>query len=170
MKPWEKGHLSVSCQMASQEQRKTEEREQGDAIAEARRVAQEERRAREEDEALARNIRQRFRDGSGEEGVVESQVPDYNDGGYDVYDDEDYDEEDDCDGHDNDDEDDYDDHDSDSDDFDDFGYIHCDHHGRWLRVDGCHRCEDCDHVLPQFILECRWCGLHACVRCRKDYP
>lgn len=39
----------------------------------------------------------------------------------------------------------------------------CDHRGRWRRVEGRHRCEECQ---SEFILECRHCMLQACVRCR----
>lgn len=42
----------------------------------------------------------------------------------------------------------------------------CEHKGRWRRIEGPHRCEECGYKLPQFILECRHCQFQACRRCR----
>lgn len=44
----------------------------------------------------------------------------------------------------------------------------CDHHGRWIRRTGTHRCEECHDFLANFILECHQCRLLACVRCKKN--
>ena len=44
----------------------------------------------------------------------------------------------------------------------------CEHEGRWRRIDGRSRCEECGHWLRDFILECRHCMLRACVRCRRN--
>ena len=44
----------------------------------------------------------------------------------------------------------------------------CDHTGRWRRVEGRHRCEECRNQLPDFIMECGQCLLQACVRCRRN--
>ncbi|KAK8156557.1 hypothetical protein BKA80DRAFT_337170 [Phyllosticta citrichinensis] len=40
------------------------------------------------------------------------------------------------------------------------------HH--WVYVRGAHRCEQCNHWLPNFIFECRQCMVHACKRCRMN--
>ncbi|EEQ92672.1 IBR domain-containing protein, variant [Blastomyces dermatitidis ER-3] len=44
----------------------------------------------------------------------------------------------------------------------------CFHLGRWQRIDGRHRCEECMFQLPNFILQCQQCRLRACVRCRHN--
>ena len=48
------------------------------------------------------------------------------------------------------------------------GRHECGHEGRWKRIDGPHRCEQCRYMLPNFILECRYCNIRACVRCRMN--
>ena len=55
------GHLSVECRMSPEEESKTAEREERDMIAESRRTAAEEQQAREMDEMLERNIRQKWK-------------------------------------------------------------------------------------------------------------
>ena len=43
----------------------------------------------------------------------------------------------------------------------------CDHEGwRWIR--GQSPCEECHHVLKEYIFECRQCNLRACNRCRRN--
>ena len=44
----------------------------------------------------------------------------------------------------------------------------CDHDGRWNRVEGAHRCEECGYHLRSYILQCRHCMLQACVRCKRN--
>ncbi|PGH13339.1 hypothetical protein AJ79_03756 [Helicocarpus griseus UAMH5409] len=44
----------------------------------------------------------------------------------------------------------------------------CNHPGRWRRIDGPHRCEECSGRLRDFILQCRHCLLRACIRCRLN--
>ncbi|KAK4142439.1 uncharacterized protein C8A04DRAFT_38244 [Dichotomopilus funicola] len=41
----------------------------------------------------------------------------------------------------------------------------CDHTS-WRSRGGTHRCEECNHTLPNYIYECRQCQLLACRRCR----
>ncbi|KAI1266436.1 hypothetical protein F5Y18DRAFT_416309 [Xylariaceae sp. FL1019] len=41
----------------------------------------------------------------------------------------------------------------------------CDH-DRWKGRGGPRRCEECGHVMPIFIYECRQCNIMACRRCR----
>ncbi|EEA18499.1 IBR finger domain protein [Talaromyces marneffei ATCC 18224] len=41
-------------------------------------------------------------------------------------------------------------------------------HGKWRYVHGRHQCEECSHVLPKYIFECRQCRLRACNRCRRN--
>ncbi|MCJ1351345.1 MAG: hypothetical protein MMC33_001329 [Icmadophila ericetorum] len=48
LRPWKTGHLSENCQLSSDEESKTAEREYQDIIAESMRTAEEERRARQE--------------------------------------------------------------------------------------------------------------------------
>lgn len=43
----------------------------------------------------------------------------------------------------------------------------CDH-DKWRWVKGRHQCEECYHVLPQYIFECKQCQLQACNRCRRN--
>lgn len=43
----------------------------------------------------------------------------------------------------------------------------CDH-DRWLWVKGRHICEECRHVLKEYIFECKQCHLQACNRCRRN--
>ncbi|KAI5240555.1 hypothetical protein E4T43_05979 [Aureobasidium subglaciale] len=43
----------------------------------------------------------------------------------------------------------------------------CDH-VRWRCHRGPHRCEECNHLLPEYIYECRQCHIHACQRCRRN--
>ncbi|KXT08387.1 hypothetical protein AC579_7305 [Pseudocercospora musae] len=41
-------------------------------------------------------------------------------------------------------------------------------HDKWRWVRGPHQCEECQHVLRQYIFECRQCHLQACNRCRRN--
>ncbi|EME82676.1 uncharacterized protein MYCFIDRAFT_203357 [Pseudocercospora fijiensis CIRAD86] len=41
-------------------------------------------------------------------------------------------------------------------------------HDKWRWVRGPHQCEECRHVLRQYIFECRHCYLQACNRCRRN--
>lgn len=41
-------------------------------------------------------------------------------------------------------------------------------HNKWRWVKGPHRCEECHHRLPSYIVECRQCMLQACNRCRRN--
>lgn len=41
-------------------------------------------------------------------------------------------------------------------------------HDKWRWVRGTHECEECHHVLRQYIFECRQCHLQACNRCRRN--
>ncbi|KAH0334986.1 hypothetical protein KCU81_g9228, partial [Aureobasidium melanogenum] len=43
----------------------------------------------------------------------------------------------------------------------------CDHE-RWTCHRGRHRCEECNHMLPHYIFECRQCHIRACQRCRRN--
>ncbi|CAI7657406.1 unnamed protein product [Penicillium glandicola] len=42
----------------------------------------------------------------------------------------------------------------------------CYHDGVWKRLDISAECEECGDLMPDFILECRDCGLQACNSCR----
>lgn len=44
----------------------------------------------------------------------------------------------------------------------------CNHNGRWLRVEGRHRCENCDYRLHHFAERCLRCHSLLCRRCRLD--
>ncbi|CAK3745156.1 Hypothetical predicted protein [Lecanosticta acicola] len=41
-------------------------------------------------------------------------------------------------------------------------------HDKWRFVRGRHTCEECRHVLREYIFECRQCQLQACNRCRRN--
>lgn len=41
-------------------------------------------------------------------------------------------------------------------------------HEKWRFVRGRHQCEECYHVLPDYIFECRQCRVQACNRCRRN--
>ncbi|KAK0260608.1 hypothetical protein B0A54_15074 [Friedmanniomyces endolithicus] len=41
-------------------------------------------------------------------------------------------------------------------------------HDKWRWVRGPNQCEECYHMLPQYIFECRQCHLQACNRCRRN--
>jgi len=41
-------------------------------------------------------------------------------------------------------------------------------HDKWRWVRGPHQCEECYHMLPEYIFECRQCHLQACNRCRRN--
>lgn len=41
-------------------------------------------------------------------------------------------------------------------------------HVQWRYRKGRHQCEECRHVLKEFIFECRQCSLQACNRCRRN--
>ncbi|KAG9699687.1 hypothetical protein KCU95_g3684, partial [Aureobasidium melanogenum] len=43
----------------------------------------------------------------------------------------------------------------------------CDHE-RWTCHRGRHRCEECNHMLPHYIFECRQCHIRACQRCCRN--
>ncbi|KXS96476.1 hypothetical protein AC578_6324 [Pseudocercospora eumusae] len=45
---------------------------------------------------------------------------------------------------------------------------HACRHDKWQWVRGPHQCEECRHVLRQYIFECRQCHLQACNRCRRN--
>jgi len=41
-------------------------------------------------------------------------------------------------------------------------------HNKWRWVRGRHQCEECLHVLREYIFECKQCSLQACNRCRRN--
>lgn len=41
-------------------------------------------------------------------------------------------------------------------------------HDKWRYRKGRHQCEQCRHVLKEYIFECRQCSLQACNRCRRN--
>jgi len=41
-------------------------------------------------------------------------------------------------------------------------------HDRWRWVKSRHQCEECHHVLKEYIFECKQCHLQACNRCRRN--
>lgn len=41
-------------------------------------------------------------------------------------------------------------------------------HKKWNFIPGPHQCEECFHMLPRFIFECRQCYIRACWRCRHN--
>lgn len=41
-------------------------------------------------------------------------------------------------------------------------------HAKWRWTRGKHQCEECRHVLKDYIFECRQCKLQACNRCRRN--
>ncbi|CAK1357497.1 unnamed protein product [Cercospora beticola] len=41
-------------------------------------------------------------------------------------------------------------------------------HDNWKYRKGRHQCEECRHVLREYIFECRQCSLQACNRCRRN--
>jgi hypothetical protein len=43
----------------------------------------------------------------------------------------------------------------------------CDHDVVWKRVTVAAACEECGDWMPDYILECRQCGLQACNDCRR---
>lgn len=49
----------------------------------------------------------------------------------------------------------------------DSSYDDCDHAGRWHRVEGRHRCQNCLYRLPHFAEMCHDCHLLLCRRCRQ---
>ncbi|KAE8386426.1 hypothetical protein BDV23DRAFT_196444 [Aspergillus alliaceus] len=44
----------------------------------------------------------------------------------------------------------------------------CQHDGRWRRRQGEHLCDLCHDLLPAFILQCQYCRIEVCVRCRYN--
>lgn len=44
----------------------------------------------------------------------------------------------------------------------------CEHSDRWDRVDGSFTCQGCNDRLRTFILECKWCPMQLCVRCKVN--
>ncbi|KAJ7155275.1 hypothetical protein C8R46DRAFT_1005409 [Mycena filopes] len=48
-------------------------------------------------------------------------------------------------------------------------YAHdCANGHRWSRRNGRAQCNECRHMLPDFLLFCRTCGIGACVRCARN--
>lgn len=41
-------------------------------------------------------------------------------------------------------------------------------HDKWQWIRGRHQCEECHHVLSEYIFECKQCQLQACNRCRRN--
>ncbi|KIP11509.1 hypothetical protein PHLGIDRAFT_477035 [Phlebiopsis gigantea 11061_1 CR5-6] len=41
-------------------------------------------------------------------------------------------------------------------------------HSNWRYRSGGGRCENCDFVLPRYLLQCRGCQMLACVRCQRN--
>lgn len=41
-------------------------------------------------------------------------------------------------------------------------------HYKWRWIRGTHPCEECHHVLREYIFECKQCHLRACNRCRRN--
>ncbi|KAJ7110960.1 hypothetical protein C8R44DRAFT_933870 [Mycena epipterygia] len=39
---------------------------------------------------------------------------------------------------------------------------------RWRQRDGRARCQECRYMLPDYLLQCRSCGIAACVRCARN--
>ena len=41
-------------------------------------------------------------------------------------------------------------------------------HEKWRWIKGKYTCEECHHVLKEYIFECKQCNLQACSRCRRN--